>query len=53
MLSEQELLRREALKSLRKLGIDPYPAAEFEVTHTAKEIRENKSLEENKSEVTI
>jgi len=53
MLSEQELLRREALKGLRKLGIDPYPAAEFVVTHTAKEIRANTSLEENKSEVVI
>lgn len=28
-LSEQELLRREALAELRKLGIDPYPADEF------------------------
>jgi lysyl-tRNA synthetase, class II len=28
-LSEQELLRRESLKELKKLGIDPYPAAEY------------------------
>ena len=31
-LSEQELLRREALRQLRELGIDPYPANEFRVT---------------------
>ena len=31
-LSEQELLRREALRQLRELGIDPYPADEFKVT---------------------
>lgn len=30
-LSEQELLRREALNELRNLGIDPYPAAEYPV----------------------
>ena len=27
--SEQELVRREKLKQLRALGIDPYPAAAF------------------------
>jgi len=28
-LSEQEIVRREALEKLRQAGIDPYPAAEF------------------------
>jgi lysyl-tRNA synthetase class 2 len=28
-LSEQEILRRQSLEELRKLGINPYPAAEF------------------------
>ena len=37
-LSEQELLRRQSLDALRKLGIDPYPAARFDVTATAREI---------------
>ncbi|HEX9979663.1 MAG TPA: lysine--tRNA ligase [Flavobacterium sp.] len=31
-LSEQELLRRDALGQLRKLGIEPYPANEFVTT---------------------
>ncbi|MBR1652316.1 MAG: lysine--tRNA ligase [Alloprevotella sp.] len=31
-LSEQELGRRQALKELRDMGINPYPAAEFPVT---------------------
>lgn len=37
-LSEQEILRREALKDLKKYNINPYPADEFKVTTTAKEI---------------
>ncbi len=37
-LSEQEQLRRESLAELRRLGIDPYPAAEYQVTTTAAEI---------------
>jgi lysyl-tRNA synthetase class 2 len=37
-LSEQEQLRRESLAELRRLGIDPYPAAEYKVTTTAAEI---------------
>jgi lysyl-tRNA synthetase class 2 len=31
-LSEQELVRRESLKKLRDLGIEPYPAAAYDVT---------------------
>ncbi len=40
-LSEQEIIRRQSLEELRKLGIDPYPADKFEVNVTAKEIQEN------------
>lgn len=39
-LSEQELVRRNSLNELRKLGIDPYPAEGYEVNVTAKEIKE-------------
>jgi len=38
-LSEQELGRREALKELRQMGIDPYPAAEFPVDAYSTDIR--------------
>ena len=37
-LSEQELIRRNSLQELIKLGIDPYPAKPYEVNVTAKEI---------------
>ena len=40
-LSEQEILRREAMAELRNLGINPYPAEAFDVTAHAKEIKEN------------
>jgi lysyl-tRNA synthetase class 2 len=40
-LSEQEQIRRESLEELRKLGIDPYPAAEYETTAFAQEILDN------------
>ncbi|WP_423148012.1 lysine--tRNA ligase [Rubrolithibacter danxiaensis] len=40
-LSEQEILRREALQELRKLGIDPYPAEAFDINVNAKDIKEN------------
>ncbi len=40
-LSEQEELRRNKLAELKKLGIDPYPAEEFKVNVTAKDIKEN------------
>ena len=31
--SEQERVRRDSLATLRKMGIEPYPAAEFVATH--------------------
>ncbi|MBQ8307385.1 MAG: lysine--tRNA ligase, partial [Alistipes sp.] len=40
-LSEQEQLRRKSLQALRDLGIEPYPAARFEVNASAREIAEN------------
>jgi len=40
-LSEQEILRRDALAQLRSLGIEPYPAAQFHVTTHSREILEN------------
>lgn len=46
-LSEQEVIRRESLKRLRELGIDPYPAAEFTVNATTVEIKEKFREEEN------
>lgn len=39
-LSEQEQIRRNSLEEIRQLGIDPYPAAMYEITHTAREIAE-------------
>lgn len=38
-LSEQELIRREKLQKLKDAGINPYPAAEYKVTHTTQEIK--------------
>jgi lysyl-tRNA synthetase class 2 len=38
-LSEQEIIRREKLAEIQKLGIDPYPAALFPVTHYSTEIK--------------
>lgn len=40
VLSDQELVRREAMQKLRALGIEPFPAAEFPVTHTVAKVKE-------------
>src|SRR6056297_3399650 len=37
-LSEQEVIRRQSLEELRKLGINPYPAEEFETNTNSQEI---------------
>jgi lysyl-tRNA synthetase, class II len=46
-LSEQEIIRRESLKKLRELGIEPYPAAEYKINTTSREIKEKFNEEEN------
>ncbi|MFC2651189.1 lysine--tRNA ligase [Alloprevotella tannerae] len=40
-LSEQELNRRQSLEELRKMGINPYPAAEYPVNAYSEEIKNN------------
>ncbi|MDD2241836.1 MAG: lysine--tRNA ligase [Bacteroidales bacterium] len=48
-LNEQEQIRRQSLEELRKLGINPYPAEEYPVNTSSKEIMEafNPEAEEN------
>ena len=52
-LSEQEIVRRNSLAELRKMGIEPYPAAEFKVTGHTKEIKENFKDEGERRDVSI
>ncbi len=53
-LSEQEQQRRNSLTALRNAGIEPYPAARYEVTATAAQIAaEYKAEEGNFAEITI
>ncbi len=53
-LSEQEQLRRASLAEMRKLGIDPYPAAEYPITHSTADITENfETMCEQKAQVCI
>ncbi len=53
MLSEQERLRREALANLRQMGIEPYPAAEYKISHRALDILNRSELETQKAEVQV
>ena len=40
-LSEQELIRRQSLQELEKLGVDPYPAELFEINARIADILQN------------
>ena len=40
-LSEQEIVRRNNLQQMRDLGIDPYPAAEYQTNAFSTEIKES------------
>jgi lysyl-tRNA synthetase class 2 len=46
-LSEQEQIRRASLDELRKLGINPYPAAEYKTNVFAQDILNNYNPEKN------
>ncbi len=48
-LSEQEIIRREKLAGLQQLGVDPYPAALFPISHYSADILK-RFTEENKAE---
>ena len=40
-LNDQELFRRRSLETLREMGINPYPAAEFPTNAFAAQVKEN------------
>lgn len=46
-LSDQEIIRRDKLKQLQEMGIDPYPASLYPVNITSAYIRENFRGDEN------
>ena len=52
-LSEQEILRRQSLDELRRLGIDPYPAAEYPTNAFSTEIIDSFKDDEEPREVCI
>ena len=53
-LNDQEIARREKLIKLQELGIDPYPAAAFDVNCTAQEILDKyNDTEKNYQSVSI
>lgn len=52
-LSEQEIIRRNSLETMRSMGIEPYPAAEFSVTGYSDEIKETFSDDAPRREVSI
>ena len=52
-LSEQEIVRRNNLEEMRKMGIDPYPAAEYKVTGMSNEIKATFADDAPRREVSI
>jgi len=46
-LSEQEVIRRQSLEELKKLGINPYPAEEFETNTHSQEILSEYDADKN------
>lgn len=48
-LSEQELIRRNSLNKLREMGIEPYPAAEYKITHHTELIKQQFEAGEEES----
>ena len=52
-LSEQEIVRRQCLQSLRDMGIDPYPAAEFPTNAFSTDIKADFNDEDEPREVVI
>ena len=52
-LSEQEIIRRGSLEEMRKMGIDPYPAAEYKVNAYTTEIKSSFKDEDAPRQVSV
>ena len=52
-LSEQEIVRRNSLAEMRNMGIEPYPAGEYEVNAYTTDIKDEFKDEEPVREVSI
>ncbi len=52
-LSEQEIIRRESLKELRDMGINPYPAEEFPTNAFSLDIKNDFKDDDQRREVVI
>ncbi len=52
-LSEQEIVRRNSLATLRQMGIDPYPAAEYPVDAYSDDIRARFSDDAPRRDVSV
>ncbi len=52
-LSEQEIIRRSSMETMRQMGIDPYPAAEYPVDAYSDDIRANFSDEAEPRQVCV
>ena len=52
-LSEQEIVRRQCLQTLRDMGIDPYPAAEFPTNAFSTDIKADFKDDDEPREVVI
>ena len=48
--TDQELIRRNALKEIQALGIDPYPANTFSINTTTEKIKINYSKKKNNTQ---
>ncbi len=52
-LSEQEIFRRNSLENLRNMGINPYPADEYEVTGYSTEIKATFQDDAPRRDITV
>ncbi len=52
-LSEQEIIRRQSLDELRQVGVEPYPAAKYEVNAWSTDIKSEFTDEEDRRHVSI
>ena len=52
-LSEQEIIRRNSMEELRRIGIEPYPAAEYVVNAYTTDIKESFSDDAEPRQVSV